>query len=347
MYFVSNRDGPRDLYAQAVAEDGRLRGAAVRITTGANMQSFSLSHGDSKLAYAVYTARANVWSQPIPSGGPVTSEPATPLTAGSQIIESIRVSRDGRWLLYDSNLHGPANVYRIQLGGGQPERLTAEPFDVFSGDLSPDGREVAYHSFRNPTRDIEVKPLDGGPIQQVTSSPAQESYPVWSPDGRSIAYSDQDHQDPDARGTYVLHRDSSGRWSRPIRRTTGCVNATWSPDGRFLACTFETGHIGVLPPDSGGVRVVYQPRGGGADARAAKVVWARDGRVLYFKSHDAEGRAALWSIPTAGGVPRLLIRFTDPNRLSNRPDFDTDGRRFYFTIEDRESDLWVAEIERR
>lgn len=345
IYFVSNLDGPRDLYAQAVGGDGRLRGSAVRITTGSNIQSFSLSHGDRQLAYAVYAASANIWSQAIPTGGSVTSESATPLTAGSQIIESIRVSKDGRWLLYDSNLQGTANVYRIRLDGGQPERLTAEPFDVFSGDLSPDGREVAYHSFRNPTRDIEVKPLDGGPIQQVTSSPAQESYPVWSPDGRSLAYSDQDHPNPSDRGTYLLHRDSTGRWSGPVRRTTGCVNATWSPDGRFLACTFDGGQIGLLSPDSGTVRVVYQPRAG--EARAAKVVWARDGRGLYFKSHDREGRAALWSIPTSGGRPRLLIRFDDPNRLSNRPDFDTDGRRFYFTIEDRQSDLWIADIVRR
>ena len=28
-------------------------------------------------------------------------------------------------------------------------------------------------------------------------------------------------------------------------------------------------------------------------------------------------------------------------------DFATDGRRFYFTVEDRQSDVWVAEIAKR
>ena len=28
-------------------------------------------------------------------------------------------------------------------------------------------------------------------------------------------------------------------------------------------------------------------------------------------------------------------------------DFDTDGRRFYFTVDDRQSDGWVAEIAKR
>ena len=64
---------------------------------------------------------------------------------------------------------------------------------------------------------------------------------------------------------------------------------------------------------------------------------------FYFKSHDAEGRASLWSV-TAGGRPRLLVRFPDLNRPSNRPDFAADGKRFYFTLEDRESDVFVAEV---
>ena len=76
----------------------------------------------------------------------------------------MRVSRDGRWLLYDSNLKGNSDIYRIPIGGGEPEQLTNDPADEFAPDLSPDGGAIAYHSWRRGTRDIEVKPLDGGPI---------------------------------------------------------------------------------------------------------------------------------------------------------------------------------------
>ena len=75
--------------------------------------------------------------------------------------------------------------------------------------------------------------------------------------------------------------------------------------------------------------------------------WAPDGRTLYFKSHDAAGRASFWSVPVAGGRPRLLVRFDDPDRQSNRRDFATDGKRFYFAIEDRQSDVYVADLEPR
>jgi hypothetical protein len=68
------------------------------------------------------------------------------------------------------------------------------------------------------------------------------------------------------------------------------------------------------------------------------------GQALYFKSHDARGRASFWSISVAGGRPRLLARLDDPARASSRFEFASDGKRFYFTVEDRQSDIWVAEV---
>ena len=76
-------------------------------------------------------------------------------------------------------------------------------------------------------------------------------------------------------------------------------------------------------------------------------MYSQSGRTLYFKSHDARGRAAFWSVPVTGGRPRLLVRFDDPARASNRFEFASDGKRFYFTIEDRQSDIWLAEVARR
>ena len=45
-----------------------------------------------------------------------------------------------------------------------------------------------------------------------------------------------------------------------------------------------------------------------------------------------------------GGRSRLLVRFDDPAKPSFRPQWATDGRRFYFTINDRQSDIYVAEL---
>jgi eukaryotic-like serine/threonine-protein kinase len=345
LLFVSNREGPRDIYALDVSRDGTARGAAARLTTGLGALSISLPADDSRLAYAVYTARANIWSLPIPAHPPVTDAGATQLTSGSQVIEAMQVSWDGRWLVYDSNLRGNSDIYRIPIAGGEPEQLTNNPADEFAPDLSPDGTLLAYHSWRTGTRDIEVKPLDGGPVQHITDSPAQESYPRWSPDGRSLAYYDQ----VAPRTLYVVHRDAAGHWSAPTVLARPATDDAWSPDGRWIAyhaSNFDVpGPLVVVSAGGGTPRLVFTPSS--TAPRVARVNWSADGKTLYYKTHDAQGRTSFWGVPAAGGTPRLLVRFPDPDRQSNRADFSVDARRFYFAIEDRQSDVWVAEIERR
>ena len=68
-----------------------------------------------------------------------------------------------------------------------------------------------------------------------------------------------------------------------------------------------------------------------------------DGRTLYYKSHDALGSASFWAVTLPGGRPRVLVRLPDPNRQSVGSAFAVDAHRFYFPIEDRQSNIWVAE----
>ena len=73
---------------------------------------------------------------------------------------------------------------------------------------------------------------------------------------------------------------------------------------------------------------------------------AADAGTVYFKSHDAEGRASFWAVPLVGGQPRLLVRFEDLSRVSIRPDFAAGAGNFFFTLEDRQADIWMADITR-
>jgi serine/threonine-protein kinase len=345
LYFVSNRDTPRDVYTVGIGADGHPRGDPQRLTVGAGVQSLSLSGDGKRIAYSVYSAKSNVWSLPVPTGVPVNTDAAVQVTIGSQVIESMQVSRDGKWLLYDSNRNGNSDIYRVAIGsapGATAETLTSEPFDEFQPSLSPDGRYVAYHSWRTGSRDIEVKPLAGGPVEIVTATPAHESAPEWSPSGDMLTFFDQ-HPGPTA-GVYVVGRGTDGKWRSPFRRSIGGYLPRWSPDGRLLVFFTDSGAIAVVSPDSGEARMIYRP--GSQDPFPRSPAWLSP-NAIAFKSFDSVGRAEFWSIPATGGRPRLLVRFTDPLRPSNRHSFDTDGKRFYFPVEDRQSDIWVAEVIRK
>jgi hypothetical protein len=143
---------------------------------------------------------------------------------------------------------------------------------------------------------------------------------------------------------HVLRRDGAGVWTPPRLVATDGWRPEWSPDGRQLVfVTPRGGGIRTVPADSGAPRDIYTP--GPNDPYAELASFADNGREVYFKSHDrADLRASFWAVPVGGGRPRLLVRFDDPDRASNRFDFATDGKRFYFTIEDRQSDLRIAEL---
>jgi len=345
LFYLSNRDGPRDIYMVSLSSSGQPRGTPLRLTTGLNAKTISISNDEKRLAYTVYTARANIWSVPIPAnpppgGVPITAANTTPLTRGSQVIQGIRTSPDKRWIIYDSDLRGHSDLYRIPIAGGAPETLVSDSIDKFAPDLSPDGTTIVFHDFRSGSRDVEIKPLNGGPVEQVTHTPAQESYAKWSPDGQAILFSDQSG----ARNALIVRRGGDGKWSAPEVLAAGAYRPQWSPDGKSISY--------ISAPHDGDPGVVMLLTLGAGPARqlftgpplVGHAVWGSDSHTLYLKVHDEHGTTSFWSVSVDGGKPRELGRLVDPEWQSVRNDFATDGKRLFFDVEDRQADIFVAQL---
>ncbi|HEU5050933.1 MAG TPA: protein kinase [Gemmatimonadales bacterium] len=345
--FISNRHGPRDLYTVEVARSGRAGVVPpLRVSTGLGAHSISLSADGTRLAFAAFSATANVWALPIPARDAVSPYSAHPVTHGNQLVESFTVSSDGRWLLYDSNLAGNADLYRISTTGGEPERLTTDPSDDFFPELSPDGREVAFHSWRTGNRDVFVLPLDGGPVQQVTATSRQEVGPKWSPDGSTLIYFEfEGPLDTLARGSIWVSRREGESWAQPERRVERGNWVSWSPDGSRIAYAVGSvaSRIFVAPAAGGASRLLYDAEAANGP-RVEQLDWSADARTIYFKSHDAAGLASIWALPSAGGVPRLVTHFNDPARPSPRFNMAVGPDHLYYSIDERQSDVWVMEV---
>ena len=338
LYFVSDRLGPLDIYAVQIARGG-ADGPPIRLTTGLGAHTISMSSDGKLIAYDVYAATSNLRSLPFPPNGAGPAA-ATPITTGAQVIEGFHVSADGKWIYYDSNVSGISQLYRQRLPSGEPEQLTSDSTDNFAPNPSPDNHEVAFHSWRSGSRDLFVLPLDGSRVQRVTATPFQEMIPVWSPDGDELAYGDE--RPPG--GVFIIRRRDGVWGTRAVRALAGFY-PTWSPDGHWLAFTSAShseGSVAVVGADSGVLHMVYDPAMTHGPF-AEEVYWSNDGHSLYFNSHDADGNAEFWSIPVAGGSPTLLTRFRDPTLGSYRPEWSIGGGRMYFTINERESDIWVMQ----
>jgi TolB protein len=253
------------------------------------------------------------------------------------------VSPDGRWLAFDSDRGGHQAIYLMPRTGGEPELLSPDSGDAFMPAWSPDGREVAYYGFRGGRRRLFVVPAIGGAASPVVADSGNQRFPDWSPDGRRLVY----HSDRTGRfELYTVARTADGRWSTPRQRTTdGGQDARWSPDGRAIAY-LRNGGLWVISPDSGAPRLVVDNMDPAVRPVPLLAQWSFDGRALFYKALDAAGHASLWSVPAEGGTPRLLVRFDGDARPSPRAEFAVDASRFYFTVAERESDIWQMALSR-
>ena len=357
LMFISSRGGGRDVYTLRLTPAGQPEGEPRRLTSGLNAHGISLS-GDAKLlAYSAYSPTANIWSIPIPEAGVASIADAQQLTFGNEKIEKLAISPDGKWLAYDSDRNGQADIWKVPLGGGPSPELSAGAAEQvtrsrnheFVNGWSPDGREIVFHSIREQThRDVLVVTADGTRTDVVINTPAEEQHAAWGPDGNTIIFDSGESGESNQWDTFVITRAHRGApWGNPRQLTkTGSSDPKWSPDGRLIAFCAR-GRLHVIKPDGTGERILVDSHGREGHPEPAYAVWSRDSQTIYYKAYDRHRQSTIWSVPVAGGATRLLVRFDDPARRSLRREFDTDGRRFYFTIAGDESDLWSMELVRK
>jgi eukaryotic-like serine/threonine-protein kinase len=342
LIFISNRAGGVDLYQMRLRRDGRPKGEPSRLTNGLRALSVSLARDGRRIVYSDFEETSNAYSMPIPERGPVSVRNAEPVTRGNQVIEDLEVSRDGRWLAFDSDLRGNHDIYRMRLPDGEPERLTDDNAEEFWPTWSPDGGEIVFHGFPGGPRHLFLMTSDGRDRHQITDGPDDDRSPWWSPDGRTIYYL-RNFNGP-GNEIRALTRGKDSSWSPPRTIFKGeTFPASPSPDGSVVAFA-NVGAVRVMRSDGDSVRTLV-PRGDGAAPRALYVDWSEDGRTVYYLALDPAEQATIWSVPVSGGSPKLLVRFDDPTREWHRFGFKAQLGRFYFTVGDRQSDVWMAESE--
>jgi len=334
--YVSNAGGAWDVYYQAVDDGGRPQGAPRRLTTGLNAHGITLSRDGTRLAYSVMNSRSNIVSAPITRG--VTAVAALrQVTDENQTIETVDVTEDGTWLVFESNRGGAgkAHIYKMPVRGGETVQLTNDPMEDFAPKWSPDGSHIAFMR-REPSkdglRDVYVMNADGGERIRITADTLDDSYPNWSPGGRGLHFS----QIPTGQMFTTLGDD--GRWSIPKRDS---VRGRWTKDGRYRVA-LQHGDLFVQPERGTPRRIASRQELGGTVVAAAT---GPDPTVVYARVIDSAGVHSFHAVPVSGGSPRLILRLDGPTRRMARVLFSTDGRHLYFTLTHAESDIWMVSLE--
>lgn len=88
-------------------------------------------------------------------------------------------SPDGARLTFTGHQSGDAEIYVVNAGGGNAQRLTNHPANDGDAAWSPDGTRIAFVSDRTGNQDIFVMDADGSNQTQITTSLDDEIAPSW------------------------------------------------------------------------------------------------------------------------------------------------------------------------
>ena len=193
------------------------------------------------------------------------------LVAGFERDYNASISDDGEWVVFTSERHGSADIFRVRTNGMELERLTRHQAFDDQAALSPDGHRVAFVSTRaGGTTDIFILDLQTRRIRNLTNASGGDFRPSWSPDGRRLAFSSD-------RGTPF--RMAAGRWEH--------VHAA---------------SVYVMDVDGGNARALSS-----VGQLAGSPKWSPDGqRVVFYEVAVADTFRARW-VPEQASVDSRIV----------------------------------------
>ncbi|MEO7367020.1 MAG: hypothetical protein ABIZ36_03625, partial [Gemmatimonadaceae bacterium] len=350
---VSSLGGVRDVYQINLTRDGKPDGAPARVSTGLNPSLISLSADGSQLTYSVATYQTNIWKAQIPGTGWISTRGALPVENERQTTEGLDVSRDGKWLVFDSDRAGVMQIFRTPVDGGPVQQLTHGSGPSFKPMFSPDGSEVVYHTIQNGLRRVFIVGVDGGtPVQISPGAAPDERNGSWSPDGNRIAWVVQNAVPTVSRWRnqtiQVSTRGGGGSWSAPsnVAFKGFVLTPAWSDSGTALIGVDSSSQY-VSQPITGAphrmsrpIRDEWLPSGSSAGVRSS------DGTTNYFLNYTGVRSGVVVSLRLADGAVREVLRFDEAARPhSNASNGIAEYRGWlYFTLSDLQSDIWVAKV---
>jgi len=247
--------------------------------------------------------------------------------------------------ILDAPVSAPANSPTTH-NAGQPL-----PLPAFSDEIAKLASEVQHHGWivfssktdRGDWDLFRMRP-DGAERQRFIDMPGwNEGGARFSPDGKRVLFyrlpeSDELQNNEYGRGELVIARADG---SEPVVFGTGYPWATWSPDGRQVACLTSQG-IQII--DLATRKVVRQlPRHG----LVSQLVYSPDGRRFIG---TANGLGPFWTIGCLDVDTGEIRAISETDRYNCTPDWVADSRRVVYArgiIPEKpgHAELWVATID--
>ncbi len=205
-------------------------------------------------------------------------------------------SVDGAWLLFDRQVSGKGDVFKVSANGTLATNLTSNAADDVQPAWSPDNTRMVFSSNRvGAEYRLFVMNTDGsGGLVQLTNGDAlgvgtDDRAPEWSPNGERIVFQRGDG----TGGSRIYTMKADGTDIVPLTGTTSpdgkpygqLVTPKWSPNGSNVIFTAEASGCDsrIFRITSAGTGADDVPDGG---CLVAEPTWSPDGNIVFFRVTD-------------------------------------------------------------
>lgn len=200
---------------------------------------------------------------------------AKELTPPGNYETSPGVTGDGHFLIFESNRSGASEIWRTNIDGSDPKRLTTCGRNYQPG-VAPDGKWVVYRSTCEADPGLWRVSIDGG--QPVRLTEKSGSWPAVSPDSKFVACGYASIAGKEQLAVFPIEGGAATRLFDVPPLANFRYGVGWTPDGK--AITYRDWGSGIW----------RQPLAGGASQRIEGLPeekiysygWSRDGRTFAF-----------------------------------------------------------------
>jgi len=208
------------------------------------------------------------------------------------------------------------DLWLVPREGGVATPLASPPGQETFPRFSPDGKTIAFVGNYEGNQDIYTIPTAGGPARRVTHHPAGETVCEWMPDGRILFFSPAVST---RRGTAHLYTVPPEGGLPTMLPVPYGANGAISPDGRWLAYTFNTRDHRTWKRYRGGMATdiwLFDLVEHGArkitdwEGTDSQPMW-HGPNVYYLSDAGPEHRLNIWTVNTRVGGRRQMTHFTE------------------------------------
>ena len=234
--FLSDRDGSTDIFV--IAADGT---GEVRLTKTPEEESQPEWSADgARLYFSVFANDASrIYA--------IEVDDRSSKQIGSVPGRAMRVSRDGKKVLYWTGTWTAMRLFESNLDGSAARQLTDGSGVVWGGRWSPDGKRIAFGD-KSTDGAVHVYAInsDGSGRERLTRlepPEMREQMPAWSPDGSALAVQASVPKQP----AHIWIVDLKSGAGRQLGAHTEAYNdevPAWFPDGRRVA--FQSDRTGRM-----------------------------------------------------------------------------------------------------